>query len=213
MKRLILTTSHIVVATVYFGTTTVWTSSRNPGAIEHPLRPPQERATGSLLVASRPASPTRNGPSSDPWIYLPGLSLTPLGGTQIGFSGLRVPPGFQNGATGMITLPSDWDGVSDFTVSLYFSPWTNDTGVVGFFIRPVGRQPGQSLEFDPGSISSPGIDVPANSPRVLFVQSFTVSGRVSPSDSVFHLYTIQRGGLDETFPGDVILHGVQIAYN
>jgi hypothetical protein len=47
----------------------------------------------------------------------------------------------------------------------------------------------------------------------LFVQSFTVSGRVSPLDFIFHLYAIQRGAPDETFPGSVILHGVRITYN
>ncbi len=46
MKRPILTASHIAVATMYLSTTTVWTSSRNPGSIEHPrLRPAQASYT------------------------------------------------------------------------------------------------------------------------------------------------------------------------
>src|SRR5260370_641439 len=44
MKRTILTASHIAVATMYLGTTTIWTSSGNPGSIE------QARSCRRLLI-------------------------------------------------------------------------------------------------------------------------------------------------------------------
>lgn len=214
MKRSLLFSHAVLLVALYVSARAAWiTAPRFSSKVEYPkLTAPFDKAKNIAPSVLRP-NLTLTKDSSDPWIYLPALSLTPEGGTTVGFDGLLVPPGYQNGATGMVTIPSDWDGVSDFAVNLYFSPWSNDSGVVSFFIRPIGRQPEDTLEFDPGSIVSPGVDVPANSIRVLFVQSFTVSGRVLPSDSIFNLYAIQRGSLDETFPGPVILHGVQISYN
>ncbi len=158
---------------------------------------------------------TKTGPTGRvASVYIPALDLLPLGAASVSraFSGLMIPPGFQNGARGLITIPSDWNGVSDFTVDLYFIPASIGSGIVSFFIRPTGRKVGQTLDYDPGSVTAPGVDVPANSTFTLFVQRFTVTGRVSADDDIFHLYSIQREGPGETYSESVTLLGVKISY-
>jgi uncharacterized repeat protein (TIGR03803 family) len=93
MERPILTASHIAVATMYLGTTTVWTSSRNPGSIEHPrLRPAQASYTIVYRFFGGPkdgAVPTgRLIQGSDDMLY----GTTPLGGAVGCGTVFRIAP-------------------------------------------------------------------------------------------------------------------------
>lgn len=151
------------------------------------------------------------GSSRTRFLYIPALALIPGGGTTVNSFGLSFPQGFTNSANGMVAVPDDWDRVSNFIVDIYFTPETATAGVVSFFIRPAGRTIGESM-FDPGSVSAQGVSVPASSASKLFVQSFTVTGRVSANDEIFHLFGIQRGGTGETFADNVTLRGVRIRY-
>ena len=172
------------------------------------------KEAGSAAAQSRGNSsqPNMKLKAADPWVSIPALVLGTHGDTTRNSQGLSMPPGFQNGATGQIAVPSDWDGVSDFTVSLYFTPDTDDAGTLSFFICPTGMQVGQFLA-DPGAVVAPGVDVPAGSVQRLFVQNFTVSGRVAATDDIFHFSAIERQGPGDTFPGSVTLLLVKISYN
>ncbi len=184
------------------------------GAVREKSGGSRRKEAGSAAAQSRGNSsqPNMKLKAADPWVSIPALVLGTHGDTTRNSQGLSMPPGFQNGATGQIAVPSDWDGVSDFTVSLYFTPDTDDAGTLSFFICPTGMQVGQFLA-DPGAVVAPGVDVPAGSVQRLFVQNFTVSGRVAATDDIFHFSAIERQGPGDTFPGSVTLLLVKISYN
>lgn len=171
-----------------------------------------------ILVVGIPAGATVDGNGVE-FLLVPRSISIP--GTSLGFSpplqrndrGLTWPAQYRWGARTLVPIPADWDRTSESTVTVYFTPRTNATGVVSFFIRPTGREASGQLLSDPGSVSAPGVKVPADSFNALFSQSFIVpADRITDTDDVFHLYAIQRGGQDETFADDVTVFSVEITY-
>lgn len=118
-----------------------------------------------------------------------------------------------SGANGSVTLPMphDWDGASDFSISILFSPLTNAAGVVDFFLRVAGRSVGEPL-FDPGSLASVA-GVTNIGSDALHRQEFVVpAALLDPADDVLHVFAIQRGGGAETYPDTVIVRAIEISY-
>lgn len=111
----------------------------------------------------------------------------------------------------VLPMPDDWDGASDFRVALLFTTSTATAGAVDFFLRVTGRNIGEEL-FDPGSLDSDAA-VPNTGSEQLHRQEFTVpASSLDPADAVLHIFGIQRGGTNETYPGDVILRAIEIRY-
>ena len=137
------------------------------------------------------------------------FNLSP--GVTADYTGAVFPTGYTHNVNVLVPIPRDWDGSSDFKLTVFFSPGSNSGGVVAFFVRIAGRKAGDIMG-DPGSTSSTGVFV-NNGYLKLYKQSFTIpASKFAADDEIFHIYSIQRGGTGETYAGSVSLKTVEISY-
>lgn len=166
------------------------------------------KVNGTLTVTGNLNAPvTRKIKLTADMIGISG-TLTRVGG------GITFPPDYTNSAKAYLPMPEDWDGTSDFIVSIYFRPLGSPVlaGVANFFVRMYGVQAGEGI-IDPGASTGPTVSIPADSWGVVFKQTITVpASRFSTGDDLMVIYSIQRGGTGETFTGDLSLIAVGITY-
>jgi hypothetical protein len=127
--------------------------------------------------------------------------------TQFG-SGLRWQANFANGAYLMLPRPLDWDGTSDVTLQLYFAAVASGSGNVDFFIRPRAFDPGDNFA---DASSFDGAAVSLTQANQIGRQTFTIPAARFGAKSLW-VITLQRGGSEETYTGDVILFAVDLRY-
>lgn len=115
---------------------------------------------------------------------------------------------------GLVSIPADWDGISDITIDVLFSGTTPTllSGNACFFLRVTGRNSGDNLT-DPGSTSSSAVNVTGGNFMKLYKQTFTVPVANIAGKEFLHFYSIQRGGTGETCTDDLELLAVRINYN
>ena len=134
-------------------------------------------------------------------------------GSVLGGLTFSFPP--LGSATAAVPMPEDWDGESDFTISLLFTPTTNGFGGVDFVVSVAGRRAGDDL-IEPDQVNAPGVvNLEGAGPSELFKDSFVIpSDRFEPSDDVIHIFSIRRGGSGSpgTYQDPVRLLAVDITY-
>ena len=144
-------------------------------------------------------------------ISIPAGAFNLGNGVSADSSGVDFPAGYTNNVNAIVPMPRDWDGSSDFDLTVFFVPRSNNSGVAAFFVRVTGRKAGEYLG-DPGGTTSTGVFV-NNSMNRLYKQSFTIpASRFAADDDVIHIYGIQRGGTGETYADSVSLKTVEITY-
>lgn len=108
-----------------------------------------------------------------------------------------------------VLRPPDWDGTSEVVMEVYSYPFTVGTGVVQMFVRPRSFAVGEEWRDMTGPVSpgvaTAGIDV-------LVKQTLTIPASYLDGGDYWHL-TIQRGGPDETYAGDIYVPLVTLTYN
>ena len=118
-------------------------------------------------------------------------------------------------ATAAVPMPEDWDGESDFTISLLFTPTSNGFLGVDFVVNVAGRRAGEDL-IEPDQINAPGVvNIEGAGSSELFKDSFVIpADRFEPSDDVIHIFSIRRGGSGSsgTYQDPVRLLAVDITY-
>ena len=132
-------------------------------------------------------------------------------GASADYNGILFQPNFTSSVRASVPMPNDWNGTSNFVLTVYFTPIDNLAGVVSFFVRVTGRSLNETLN-DPGSIVSPGVSV-SNDFLKLKSQSFVIpAAGFASTDGIIHIYAIQRGGTGETSTSAVYFNSVKIAY-
>lgn len=113
------------------------------------------------------------------------------------------------GANLVISRPYDWDGLSNVDLDLYFMTNTTKFGLVEFFIRPSGVDPGSSSFFSADSISNGTITVGAEK---IYKQSFSIPASEYGSSELWST-SIQRRGDDATYSDQITLITLSLSYN
>jgi hypothetical protein len=103
-------------------------------------------------------------------------------------TGIRWQSNFVNGAFLIVPRPVDWDGVSNVSLDLYFTPVTGASGNVQFFIRPRAFNPGD-LFADASSLS--GDVVPVSQANQVRKQTITIPAARFDAKELW-VITIQR---------------------
>ncbi|MBM4460596.1 MAG: hypothetical protein FJ011_23025 [Chloroflexi bacterium] len=165
-------------------------------------------ADGSLSaddIADRPAS--LSFPASV-------LSYEPSGTTiQAHAYGLLWQPTYSGGALLAVPRPEDWTGNtrSEVVIHLFFYPTTGSSGMMAFFARACGYNPGDTAFCNP---SYGGESVPARGSRVIAEQVIPIPASVFADKSLWWI-TFQRVGYGsggETYPDPVVLVTVRVDY-
>jgi hypothetical protein len=134
--------------------------------------------------------------------YLPDESVI----TQSG-NGLTWEPNAVRGAFLIVMRPSDWDGASPVTLTIWFYPQTDTAGFVDFFIRPRSFDVGDSL-YDSVPVSASPVAV--SGLYVMHKQEFTIPA--SKLQNELWYIAIQNGGSETTYPDAVQVLSVGLTY-
>jgi hypothetical protein len=141
-----------------------------------------------------------------------GLNYNPASGNAVQSGGGTVA-GLSWTGTGTaifldIPRPADWDGTSDVTMRLHYATMTTASGLVDFFIRPRGYNPGDGYA-DASSVSAPA--VAAGGRVIIGRQSFTIPSTRFGSKELW-VIAIQRGGAEQTYNDEVLLLAAELNY-
>ena len=143
-------------------------------------------------------------------------SLNPRGSTSRsngGFFGQAItfPQVFTSSVGATFPLPIDWDGVSDFVITLFFTPDDSNAGVVDFFARVHGVAVGDTIADVTGVAAQAPISVSGENGVLLASTIVAPASRFALTDDLF-VMTIQRNVTNDTYTSAVSLIAVGITY-
>ncbi len=165
------------------------------------------RVNGALTVT---------GSLSAPFVRKIKLTAESLGISGLTREGsfIRWPAIYSDSAGTILPMPEDWDGTSNFTLTIFFAPVgaLSSTGYVDFYVRVTGAKVGETLLPWPAPTYGTPVYI-ANAYMRLCTESFVIpASQVAADSDLLDVYSIQRGGPQETYTSDVLVMAVELSY-